>query len=76
MKRILYIGLILFTVSFSLELKAQSVTYRVTKNDPFDIKNLTFAIDPLFFDANGENGLPWLGSSCKLLHGKNTGFQL
>lgn len=75
MKRILYIGLILFAVSFSLELKAQSVTYRVTKDDPFDIKNLTIAIDPLFFDANGENGFAFgWGARANYFMGKTLDF--
>lgn len=36
--------------------KAQSVTWKVERDDPFDIKNFSFAIDPLFIDMNGHNG--------------------
>jgi hypothetical protein len=35
--------------------KAQSVSYKITKDDPYDVKNLTIAVDPLFFDLNGMN---------------------
>jgi hypothetical protein len=35
--------------------KAQSISYDYVRNDPFDIKNLTFAIDPFFVDVNGHN---------------------
>lgn len=42
---------------FTLEAYSQgSVTYRVTKDDPYDVKNFSLAIDPLFFDVNGQNG--------------------
>lgn len=49
----------------------QSVTYRVTKNDPYDIKNLSVAIDPLFMDINGQNGFSggW-GLRADFLYGK------
>lgn len=36
--------------------QAQSVTWDVIKDDPFDIKNLTVAIDPFFLDFNSQNG--------------------
>src|ERR1700740_2973335 len=56
MKKLIYSTIILLAVSFSAALKAQSVSYRVTKDDPWDVKNFTVAIDPLFFDVNGDNG--------------------
>lgn len=36
--------------------QAQTVSWDVIKDDPFDIKNLTVAIDPLFLDFNSQNG--------------------
>jgi len=42
---------------FSLGVYSQgSVTYRVTKDDPYDIKNFSLAIDPFWVDLNGQNG--------------------
>lgn len=56
MKKSIYITVFMVIASFGIELKAQSLSYRVTKDDPYDVKNFTLAIDPLFFDVNGENG--------------------
>lgn len=65
----------MFLVSISLELKAQSVTYRVTKDDPYDIKNFTLAIDPLFFDVNGDNGYSFgWGARANWFMGKSLDF--
>lgn len=36
-------------------IKAQSISYDYVKNDPYDYKNLTVAIDPFFVDVNGHN---------------------
>lgn len=56
MKKIIY-TLQLFALTFvATNLSAQSVTYRVTKNDAYDIKNFSLAIDPCFVDVNGQNG--------------------
>lgn len=56
MKKIIYTLTLSAIVAITANLKAQSVTYRVTKNDPFDIKNFSCAIDPLWVDLNGQNG--------------------
>jgi hypothetical protein len=55
MKKLIYISLLCLPVL--AELNAQTVTYNVTKDDPYDIKNLTVAVDPLFLDVNGMNGV-------------------
>lgn len=54
MKKIyLYIlALVVLTSAFA---KAQSITYNYVRNDPYNIKNLTFSIDPFFVDVNGHN---------------------
>ncbi|MFN5182157.1 MAG: hypothetical protein ACK5D5_03930 [Bacteroidota bacterium] len=36
---------------------SQNVTFRVTKDNPKDVKNFTAGIDPLFTDVNGMNGV-------------------
>jgi len=36
--------------------RAQSITYNYVRNDPYNIKNLSFSIDPFFVDVNGHNG--------------------
>jgi hypothetical protein len=54
MKKLIYISL--FALPLMVKLNAQTVSYHVSKDDPYDIKNLTVAIDPLFFDLNGMNG--------------------
>lgn len=51
-----YILAVAAGIIFSLGAYSQgSVTYRVTKDDPYDIKNFSIAIDPLFMDINGTN---------------------
>ncbi len=35
---------------------AQSVSYSYVRNNPYDIKNLSFSIDPMFVDINAHNG--------------------
>lgn len=56
MKKLIYIPTITFLALLSFTGKAQSVTYEYVKNDPFDTKNFSAAIDPLFIDMNGHNG--------------------
>lgn len=53
MKKILYILTVILAGASGI--KAQSVTYRVTMDDPYDIKNFSLAIDPLFMDISGQN---------------------
>lgn len=53
MKKFIYITLMLLPALATLD--AQTVSYKITKDDPYDIKNLTIAIDPLFVDLNGMN---------------------
>jgi len=51
--------------------KAQSITYNYSKNDPYDIKNLTFSIDPFFIDVNGHNGYAFgWGARAEAMFGK------
>ncbi len=38
------------------KLSSQTVTWKVLKDDPYDIKNLSISLDPLFVDLNGQNG--------------------
>ncbi|MBA3664046.1 MAG: hypothetical protein H0W61_07550 [Bacteroidetes bacterium] len=53
---------IIYTLTFSvisllaLNLKAQSVSYSYIRNNPFDIKNFSASIDPMFVDLNAHNG--------------------
>jgi hypothetical protein len=54
MKTKIYLLALLFASVAGM--KAQSVTYRITKDDPYDIKNFSLAIDPLFMDISGQNG--------------------
>ncbi len=55
MKKIIYLLLTLVTLNVTL-LKAQSVSYTYVRNDPYNYKNFSLAIDPLFIDVNGHNG--------------------
>jgi hypothetical protein len=55
MKKLIYLSLLILPAM--VELNAQTVTYKVTKDDPYDIKNLTISVDPLFLDVNGMNGV-------------------
>lgn len=57
MKKTIYISSIFFLSLFAFNSSAQSVSYTYVRNDPFDTKNLTFAIDPLFVDINSHNGV-------------------
>jgi len=56
MKPIFKAILLSVVVFAAVKTQAQSISYTVTKNDPYDIKNLTVAIDPFFLDFNGQNG--------------------
>lgn len=53
---------IIYTIAFSVvsvlafKLQAQSVSYTYVKNDPFDIKNFSASVDPMFVDINSHNG--------------------
>ncbi|GIV27027.1 MAG: hypothetical protein KatS3mg027_0841 [Bacteroidia bacterium] len=44
------------SILLMVKLSAQTVTWKVLKDDPYDIKNLSVSIDPLFLDLNGQNG--------------------
>lgn len=37
-------------------LKSQSINYTYLHDDPFDMKNFSFALDPMWMEANGHNG--------------------
>jgi len=51
--------------------KAQSISYDYVRNNPFDIKNLTFSIDPFFVDVNGHNGYAFgWGARAEAMFGK------
>lgn len=56
MKKLIYKISLSVLALLALDTNAQSVSYSYVRNNPFDIKNLTFAIDPLFVDINGHNG--------------------
>lgn len=67
----------------AVKTSAQSVTYNYIKNNPYDIKNLSFAIDPLFVDFNGHNGYAFgwgarlehmMGKTLLLNYDMKTGF--
>jgi hypothetical protein len=51
----LYVYIVVFVALSAVSTKAQSISYDYVRNDPFDIKNATFAIDPFFVDVNGHN---------------------
>lgn len=69
MKKLIYISL--FLLPAAAQLSAQTVSYKVSKDDPYDIKNFTAGIDPLFIDVNGMNGYSagW-GARAEYSHGK------
>lgn len=46
----------ILVMSAGNKIYSQSVTWDVLRDDPFDIKNFSFAIDPIFVDMNGHNG--------------------
>jgi hypothetical protein len=56
MKKILYTLSIACLSLVSVNLKAQMVSYSYVRNNPFDIKNFSASIDPLFADINAHNG--------------------
>lgn len=56
MKKSIYIIAFSAVALLAVKTQAQSVTYRINKDDPYDIKNFSLAIDPLWIDANGQNG--------------------
>ena len=52
----IYVFILFFTTVFS-SVFSQNVTYKITKDDPSDIKNFSASLDPLFTDVNGMNGV-------------------
>jgi hypothetical protein len=56
MKTILKTILLSAVTLAAIKSQAQSVSYTVDKNDAYDIKNFSLAIDPFFLDFNGQNG--------------------
>lgn len=55
MQNKIYILLLTITTLSTSLVKGQSVSYTYERNDPHDIKNFSFAIDPFFVDVNGHN---------------------
>ena len=55
MKKNIYISAVCLLSLLVFNTNAQSVTWDVIKDDPFDTKNFTFAIDPFFVEVNGHN---------------------
>lgn len=55
MKIYIYIIIALVTLNVTI-MKSQSVSYTYVHNDPYDYKNFSLSIDPLFIDVNGHNG--------------------
>lgn len=55
MKAKIYSWLIFTTTLAVGSLNAQSISYKYVRDDPFDIKNFSAAIDPFFVDMNGHN---------------------
>ncbi len=55
MKKYIYFILTLVTLQVTL-LKSQSVSYTYVRNNPYNYKNFSLSIDPLFIDVNGHNG--------------------
>lgn len=56
MKRSLYKLAIGISTLISIQSKAQSVSWDVLEDNPYDIKNFSLAIDPLFTEVSGMNG--------------------
>ncbi|MGZ4091019.1 MAG: hypothetical protein ACXVNO_09900 [Bacteroidia bacterium] len=56
MKKIIHTLTLAILSLIAINLKSQSVSYSYVKNNPFDIKNFSASIDPLFIDINGNNG--------------------
>lgn len=70
MKKIYTYILALVALNATLS-KAQSISYDYVRNNPFDIKNLTFSIDPFFVDVNGHNGYSFgWGARAEAMFGK------
>ena len=66
------LSVVLFT---AVKTQAQTVSYTVSKDDAYDIKNFTLAIDPLFLDFNGQNGYSFgWGFRADYLMGKTLQF--
>lgn len=42
-------------IAIIFEANAQKITYSIEEDDPYDIKNFSLAIDPLFMDVNAQN---------------------
>lgn len=56
MKKLIYkltLGISILSASYT---NAQSVSWSVIEDNPFDIKNFSLAIDPLFTEVSGMNG--------------------
>lgn len=56
MKKIIHTLTLSIITVLAVNLKAQSISYTYEKNDPFDIKNFSASIDPMFIDVNAHNG--------------------
>src|SRR3954470_7402989 len=56
MKTIIKAILLSVVVFATVKAQAQTVSYTVSKDDAYDIKNFTLAIDPFWMDFNGQNG--------------------
>ena len=70
MKKIYTYILALIVLNTALT-RAQSITYNYVRNDPYNIKNLTFSIDPFFVDVNGHNGYSFgWGARAEYMMGK------
>ena len=51
-----FIKAIILTTCLTGAMRAQTVNYSYVKNDPFDMRNFTAGIDPMFIDVNSHNG--------------------
>lgn len=75
MKKILFKIAFTFSLFTLTQVNAQSVSWSVLEDDPYDIKNFSLAIDPLFTDISGLNGysLGW-GLRAEYMMGKRLQF--
>ncbi len=68
MKKII---LLILVITASAQIKAQSVSWTVLKDNPLDHRNFTACIDPLFIDINGNNGYTFgWGARAEYMMGK------
>ena len=47
---------LLLVAAAATSLQSQSINYTYLQDDPYDMKNFSLSLDPLWMEANGHNG--------------------